>query len=280
MILVAPGTELVEGGVYRARGSLRRLDPVVRGYYATQGIHLQLRAAQAVQVGRRGGLWGAVDAAHRYVLARLGAAPAPSPARALVAGIALGDTGGLPYSERESLRASGLYHVVAGRHIGRYAEATTALGEPASLGGSPVSLLARPTASPQATSYAVRPPRAAENSSYAADSGTVGWPGDRLLVLRTGDGLGATSGDDADELRPAEVGPSSRFGVRAHVVGARDPLSIEFARDRDRPPIWRADTGRRYSSDESVGVGRECSACCRRIGHVAGGRIACQCQRL
>ena len=39
--------------------------------------------------------------------------PAPSPARALVAGIALGDTGGLPYSERESLRASGLYHVVA-----------------------------------------------------------------------------------------------------------------------------------------------------------------------
>ncbi len=113
VILVAPGTELVEGGVYRARGSLRQLDPVVRGYYATQGIHLQLRAGQAVQVGRRGGLWGAVDAAHRYVLARLGAAPAPSPARALVAGIALGDTGGLPYSERESLRASGLYHVVA-----------------------------------------------------------------------------------------------------------------------------------------------------------------------
>jgi hypothetical protein len=119
VILVTPGTELVEGGVYRARGSLRQLDPVVRGYYATQGIHLQLRAGQAVQVGRRGGLWGAVDAAHRYVLARLGAAPAPSPARALVAGIALGDTRGLPYSERESLRASGLYHVVASACLGR-----------------------------------------------------------------------------------------------------------------------------------------------------------------
>ena len=213
------------------------------GTTQTQGIHLQLRAAQAVQVGRRGGLWGAVDAAHRYVLARLGAAPAPSPARALVAGIALGDTGGLPYSERESLRASGLYHVVAGRRIGRYAEATTALGEPASLGGSPVSLLARPTASPQAI---VRHPATAGCGEQLLRSRLGdGWLAGRSPTRSwTGDGLGATSGDDADELRPAEIGPGSRFGVRAHVVGARHRLSIEFARDRDGPPIWRADTTR------------------------------------
>ena len=113
MILVAPGTPLAQGGVYRVSGSLGPLDAVVRGYYATQGIHLELRATRAVMVGRRGGLWGDVDTAHRYVLGRLGAAPAPSPARALVAGIAVGDTSGLPYSERQSLRASGLYHVVA-----------------------------------------------------------------------------------------------------------------------------------------------------------------------
>jgi competence protein ComEC len=113
VILVAPGTPLAQGGIYRVSGSLGPLDAVVRGYYATQGIHLELRATRVVMVGRRGGLWGDVDTAHRYVLGRLGAAPAPSPARALVAGIAVGDTSGLPYAERQSLRASGLYHVVA-----------------------------------------------------------------------------------------------------------------------------------------------------------------------
>jgi competence protein ComEC len=113
VVLVAPGTRLWQGEVYRVRGSLRELDPVVRGYYATQGIHLQLRASSATEIGRRAGLWGAVDTAHRAVLARIGAMGEPAPPRALVAGIALGDTGGLPYAERERLRASGLYHVVA-----------------------------------------------------------------------------------------------------------------------------------------------------------------------
>ena len=113
VILVAPGTELVEGGVYRVRGSLGPLDLGRSRVLRDAGHPPPAARAQAVQVGRRGGLWGAVDAAHRYVLGRLGAAPAPSPARALVAGIALGDTRGLPFSERESLRASGLYHVVA-----------------------------------------------------------------------------------------------------------------------------------------------------------------------
>ena len=109
MILVAPGTELVEGGVYRARGSLRRRDPSSR-VLRDAGHPPPAPRRQAVQVGRRGGLWVRTP---RISPARLGAAPAPSPARALVAGIALGDTGGVPYSERESLRASGLYHVVA-----------------------------------------------------------------------------------------------------------------------------------------------------------------------
>jgi competence protein ComEC len=39
--------------------------------------------------------------------------PDPAPARALVAGIALGDTGDLPLQTKDELRASGLYHLVA-----------------------------------------------------------------------------------------------------------------------------------------------------------------------
>ena len=71
-----------------------------------------------------------------------GAAPAPSPARALVAGIAVGDTSGLPYSERQSLRASGLYHVVAvsGQNVALLIAFTlVALGVAASSACRPVS---------------------------------------------------------------------------------------------------------------------------------------------
>jgi len=66
-----------------------------------------------VLVGRRHGIWGAADAVHRAALGRLGAGRDPTPARALVAGIALGDTGGLPAATKDELRASGLYHLVA-----------------------------------------------------------------------------------------------------------------------------------------------------------------------
>jgi competence protein ComEC len=113
VLLSAPGTVLSEGGVYRVRGRYRPIDAVVAGYYATQGAHLELRASEAVVVGRRHGVWGAADSVHRAALARLGADDDPAPARALVAGIALGDTGGLPVQTKDELRASGLYHLVA-----------------------------------------------------------------------------------------------------------------------------------------------------------------------
>jgi hypothetical protein len=58
VVLSAPGIVLDEGGIYRVRGRYRPLDPVVRGYYATQGAHVELRAAEAVRVGRRGGCEG------------------------------------------------------------------------------------------------------------------------------------------------------------------------------------------------------------------------------
>ena len=59
---------LEQGGVYRVSGSLRPIDAVVADYYETQGAHLELRAEGAALIGRRGGVWGVVDTAHRRAL--------------------------------------------------------------------------------------------------------------------------------------------------------------------------------------------------------------------
>ena len=68
-----PGAEGLaeQGGVYRVSGHLQPIDAVVAGYYATQGAHLDLRAESVREIGRRRGLWGVVDAAHRRALAVL-----------------------------------------------------------------------------------------------------------------------------------------------------------------------------------------------------------------
>lgn len=113
VVLSVPGLVLEEGGIYRVDGRLQPLDAVVRDYYATQGAHLELHATDAVRTGRRGGVWGRADAVHRAALTHLEVGPDPSPPRALVAGIALGDTGGLPAATKAQLRSSGLYHLVA-----------------------------------------------------------------------------------------------------------------------------------------------------------------------
>ena len=113
VVLSVPGIVLEEGGIYRVDGRLQPLDAVVRDYYATQGAHLELHATDAVRTGRRGGVWGRADAVHRAALTHLEVGPHPSPPRALVAGIALGDIGGLPAATKAQLRSSGLYHLVA-----------------------------------------------------------------------------------------------------------------------------------------------------------------------
>lgn len=113
VVLSAPGTRLELGGRYRVVGRLEPLDAVVRDYYATQGVHLELHAGETVMIGRRGGLWGVTDALRRLALAHLGVGPDAGPARGLVAGIALGDTGAIPAGTRDQLRSSGLYHLVA-----------------------------------------------------------------------------------------------------------------------------------------------------------------------
>src|SRR5205823_2592455 len=47
------------------------------------------------------------------VVVASGAGRDPSPRRALVAGVTLGDTSGMSLADRDSFRASGLYHLVA-----------------------------------------------------------------------------------------------------------------------------------------------------------------------
>ncbi len=113
VLLVARGERPLLGAVYRASGRLEPPDPEVRGYYATQGVHLELRASRLTALGRRGGGWAIVDRLHEAALARLGAGRDPSPQRALVAGVTLGDTSGMSLADREAFRASGLYHLVA-----------------------------------------------------------------------------------------------------------------------------------------------------------------------
>jgi len=113
VVLRARATHLVQGGIYRVRGTLSPIDPDLRGYYATQGAHLRLTAAGPVLLGRRGGLWGTIDATHDAALHRLGADHDPTEQRALVAGVALGEGDALPYELRQQFRQAGLTHVVA-----------------------------------------------------------------------------------------------------------------------------------------------------------------------
>jgi competence protein ComEC len=58
-------------------------------------------------------VWGAVDRLHAGALRALGMGDGAGSERGLVAGIVIGDTSGLSAGERDRLRASGLYHVVA-----------------------------------------------------------------------------------------------------------------------------------------------------------------------
>lgn len=113
VVLVWKLSPLEQGGIYRVTGSLRPIDPVVAGYYATQGAHLELRATDVTHIGRRGGVWGAVDAAHRDALGVIEGGGGSEAGRGLIAGITLGDAGAIPEANRDQLRSSGLYHVVA-----------------------------------------------------------------------------------------------------------------------------------------------------------------------
>jgi len=113
VLVTLHGPDLAQGQRYRVTGSLSDVDPVVRDYYSTQGVHLHLLVSDWRPTGRRGGVWGAVDRLHAGALRALGMGDGAGSERGLVAGIVIGDTSGLSARERDRLRASGLYHVVA-----------------------------------------------------------------------------------------------------------------------------------------------------------------------
>jgi hypothetical protein len=118
LLVARRGQRPLLGGVYRAAGRLQPPDPAVRGYYATQGVHLELRASRLTALGMRGGGWALIDRLHAGAIGRLAAGRDPSPQRALVAGVTLGDTSGMSAADREAFRASGLYHLVSVDIIG------------------------------------------------------------------------------------------------------------------------------------------------------------------
>ena len=107
VLVRAPGYRPRLGGIYRASGRLEAIDAAVRGYYASQGVRLELRASRLVAMGSRGGIWGLVDRAHAAAMRRLGADHDPAPARALAAGVTLGETGSMPQDVRQQFRDSG-----------------------------------------------------------------------------------------------------------------------------------------------------------------------------
>lgn len=81
-------------------------------YLARQGVHVILRAGWYRELGRRGGLPGAVDRL-RHRLARSIAPGLEGERGALVAGVVLGEDEKLSEPLRDDFRASGLYHLLA-----------------------------------------------------------------------------------------------------------------------------------------------------------------------
>jgi competence protein ComEC len=81
-------------------------------YLRRQGIHVVVRADTYRVVGRRGGIGAVADRLRAGVLRSLAAAP-EGDRRAVLAGVVLGEDGGLESDLRDSFRASGLYHLLA-----------------------------------------------------------------------------------------------------------------------------------------------------------------------
>jgi competence protein ComEC len=85
-----------------------------------------------------------VDWLHAAALRRLDAGRGPPPARALVAGIALGEAGGLPRPVRDDFRESGLAHlvVVSGQNVALVVALTLLLLGVAGVLGTPARVAA------------------------------------------------------------------------------------------------------------------------------------------
>lgn len=76
------------------------------------GVHVLLKAERWRAVGRRGGVWGAVDRLRGWLLRSI-AGRLGGERRGVIAGVVLGDDTTLSPELRDRFRASGLYHLLA-----------------------------------------------------------------------------------------------------------------------------------------------------------------------
>jgi competence protein ComEC len=82
-----------------------------RTWLARQGVHEVLRARSVTSVGRRSGVWGAIDRVRRSARAALRVSGGDG--EAVADGVVLGGDDGLSSATRDAFRASGLGHLLA-----------------------------------------------------------------------------------------------------------------------------------------------------------------------
>jgi len=99
-----------------------------RTWLRRHGVHVVLALDEWHIVGRRGGLGGVADALRRRVRDST-VRGLRGERRAVLAGVVLGDDGGLPDGLRQRFRASGLYHLLAvsGQNVALVAASVLAL---------------------------------------------------------------------------------------------------------------------------------------------------------
>jgi competence protein ComEC len=123
-----------EGGILRVlavvgapRGPSHGFDE--RAWLRRHGMHVVLHGDAWSLVGRRGGLGGLSDRLRDRVQRALSAG-VRGERRAVLAGVVLGDDGGLSQSLRQSFQASGLYHLLAvsGQNVALVAAGALLLG--------------------------------------------------------------------------------------------------------------------------------------------------------
>jgi competence protein ComEC len=102
--------ELVRARPVAPRGPETGFDE--RAWLARRGVHVVLEGDGARIVGRRGGIGGVADRLRAHLEATL-ARGTSGERRALLAGIVLGEDGGLDSELREDFEASGLMHLLA-----------------------------------------------------------------------------------------------------------------------------------------------------------------------
>jgi len=123
--LPAAGTVLAVKGGLRAPGE----------FAVRRHAHAELRAAEAVVAGRRGGVAGALDGVRMRAEAALDRGLPPA-AAGLLRGMVLGQDDALPDAVRDAFRAAGLSHLVAasGTNVVLLAALAMALGTAVGLG--------------------------------------------------------------------------------------------------------------------------------------------------